>query len=47
MEELWWYPDHPGVLAKARWLTQTIREAFPSVQAQERAWWEKLPAEAE
>lgn len=47
VEELWWYPDHPGVLAKARWLTQTIREAFPSVQAQERAWWEKLPAEAE
>ena len=43
--EQWWYQDKPGVQAKARWLCQAIRGAFPSVQAVERAWWEKLPPE--
>lgn len=43
--EQWWYRDNPGVQAKARWLCQMLRAAFPSVQAVERAWWEKLPPE--
>lgn len=42
-EEAWWYKDHPGVQKKAAWLAQTIRSAFPSVQATDRAWWETLP----
>lgn len=46
--EQWWYQDKPGVQAKARWLVQALRDAFPSVQAVEQAPWEKLPpAEAE
>ena len=43
--EQWWYADKPGVRAKARWLTEAIRAAFPSVQAVEQAAWEKLPPE--
>ena len=43
--EQWWYADKPGVQAKAAWLVENIRAAFPSVQAAERACWEKLPAE--
>ena len=43
--EQWWYADKPGVRAKARWLTEALREAFPSVQAVEQAAWEKLPPE--
>lgn len=45
--EAWWYSEHPGVQAKARWLADEIRAAFPSVQAVEQAWWEKLPAAEE
>ncbi len=41
--EQWWYAEHPGVQAKAAYLVKAIRAAFPSVQAVERAWWEKLP----
>ena len=41
--EEWWYSDSPKVQAKVARLIETIREAFPSVQAVERAWWEKLP----
>ena len=45
--EQWWCVNKPGVLAKVRWLADNIRAAFPSVQAVEKAWWEKLPAEPE
>lgn len=41
--EEWWYADNPGVQAKAAYLVKIIRSAFPSVQAVEQAWWEKLP----
>lgn len=41
--EEWWYAEHPGVQAKAAYLVRIIRAAFPSVQAVEKAWWEKLP----
>ncbi|MBO4418875.1 MAG: hypothetical protein J5789_03515 [Oscillospiraceae bacterium] len=41
--EEWWYSDSPKVQAKVARLIEMIREAFPSVQAVERAWWEKLP----
>lgn len=37
----WRYQDSPGVQAKAAWLVQALREAFPSVQAQEQVWWEQ------
>ncbi len=47
LAEQWWYAEKPGVQAKLRWLTENIRAAFPSVQAVERAWWEKLPPEPE
>ena len=36
-----WCAGRPGVRAKAAWLIQNIRAAFPSVQATETAWWEK------
>ena len=42
--EEWWYAEHPGVQAKAAYLVRIIRSAFPSVQAVEKAWWEKLPS---
>jgi hypothetical protein len=45
--EAWWYAEHPGAQAKARWLAEKLRAAFPSVQAAESVWWEKLPAEPE
>ena len=43
--EQWWYAGHEGVHAKAAWLIKMIRAAFPSVQATEHAFWEKLPDE--
>ena len=43
LSEEWWYSDSPKIQAKVARLIETIREAFPSVQAVERAWWEKLP----
>lgn len=43
IEEAWWYADHPGVQAKLRWLTDAIRDAFPSVQSAESVPWDKLP----
>ena len=36
-----WYKVHPKIQAKVTFLIQTIREVFPSVQAVERAFWEK------
>ena len=45
VEEEWWYQDKAGVQAKARWLIDQLRAAFPSVQAVEQAPWEKLPAQ--
>ena len=47
LAEQWWYKDKPGVQEKVRWLSETLRAAFPSVQAVERACWEKLPPPAE
>ena len=43
VEEALWYAENPGVQAKAAYLVKIIRAAFPSVQAVEQAWWEKLP----
>ena len=43
LAEEWWYADRPKVQAKVACLIEMIREAFPSVQAVELAWWEKLP----
>ena len=45
LAEQWWYKDKPGVQAKAAWLVENLRAAFPSVQAVEKACWEKLPPE--
>lgn len=41
LDEAFWYKDHPGIQAKAAYLTQTLREVFPSVQAVDRAVWER------
>ena len=41
LSEARWYAEHPGIQAKVKWLTDSIRAAFPSVQAVEQAWWEK------
>lgn len=43
LAEEYWYAEKPKVQAKVDCLIEMIREAFPSVQAVERAWWEKLP----
>ena len=39
--ENWWYSDKPGVVAKAKFLCDEIRKAFPSVAAVDEAIWEK------
>ena len=46
LEEAWWYAGRDGVQAKVDYLIEIIREAFPSVQATDRAWWEKRPQDA-
>lgn len=42
LDEAWWYADRPHIQEKVRCLIRAIREAFPSVQAQDRAVWEKI-----
>ena len=44
-EDAWWYKDRPGVRAKVAYLIKNLRAAFPSVQAVDSAWWEKLAPE--
>lgn len=44
LEEAWWW-GKAGVRAKLAYLAENLRAAFPSVQATEQAWWEKLPAQ--
>ena len=34
--------DHPHIQEKVRYLVEAIRTAFPSVQATDRAVWERL-----
>ena len=41
LAEALWYRDHTGIQAKVAYLTETLREVFPSVQAVDRAVWEK------
>lgn len=41
LKEAWWYADSPHVQAKVALLCEAIRNAYPSVQAVERACWEK------
>lgn len=43
-EESWWWTK-AGVRAKAAYLVENLRAAFPSVQAVDQARWEKLPAQ--
>lgn len=46
LSEQYWYAEAPGVQTKVQTLIRTIREVFPSVQAVEKAFWEKDPGEA-
>ncbi len=41
LEDCWWYKDLPHVQAKVALLQEAIRNAYPSVQAVDRAYWEK------
>lgn len=41
----WWYADKPGVVAKAKFLCDEIRKAYPSVAAVDEAVWE-VPLES-